>query len=187
MNKIKVVMMMGIPCCGKSTMINKKLKEFEFSLFVTGSDTLTEIVMKSLDTDYISAYNKVRDAKLGRQSLFHLQNYLEFNRYATEDINVLIDETNVSYHQRMGWVHMLENHCSKYDKELDISVVHLDYKKMGDWHNYYLESRPDKIIPDSAMKRMKDSYNYIDNKESVKYSTIFEPSFNQETGEWNEN
>ena len=146
---ITVVVMVGIPGCGKSTIINNlsKIVSSWSSAFVYSTDNEIEEYAQSVGKTYsevFSDYFKIAESSMNKK----LEQAINDGRL------IIWDQTNLSSSKR-------KKLCRRFKKFKKIALHILPPNSKEDWveHQRRIDSRVGKNIPDFVIKNMLVSYS----------------------------
>jgi predicted kinase len=134
----------GFPGVGKSTWIDRNVKNNTQDILVLGTDRLLDkIALKEGKT-----YNEVFKDHIEFVSEWF---YNELCTALLNDENVFVDRTNLSVKSRRRILSLVPKHYEK------IALVFTCDKEV---HDVRLQMRPGKTIPKAVLKQMEDSFVY---------------------------
>jgi predicted kinase len=143
--------MVGLPACGKSTLIDKTIREMGDhgdAVFVYSTDRLIEEWAAGQGWSYDFAFAKYIDKATS-----------EMNRLLDESIrekrDIIWDQTNLGAKKRAKIIRRLQN--AKYDVRCDCILFPQGDSQWEDW-NWRLKSRAGKTIPPNVIESMMDSF-----------------------------
>lgn len=151
--KPEVIFFIGLPGCGKSTLIRKMLKDFRYS----------EHIVASSD-DYIekiAADKKLTYSEVFKSTIPHAQKHFEkiIDEAVLNNNSILIDRMNVTKEERQSVLKKIPSHYSK-----KAIVFHVPAQEL----KLRLQRRANltgKVIPEYVFEQIIKSYEHPDLKE----------------------
>lgn len=135
----ELVIMVGIPCSGKSSYIKKYFPNYKIISF---DDKVTKIA-ECGKLSYVEAYSSIE-----QQTFIDLMWY-EFLWAIENNENIVLDDTFTKRSSREFWLKQAPKHYIK-----SAIVLHID----NETYQKRKSLRPEKVIPDGAIVRMLLEY-----------------------------
>jgi predicted kinase len=150
--KLKFIVLVGPPACGKSTWTNKNYKD----AFIISRDSIVEDVAKELGLVYNDLFKSTDIAKTGNEMIY--KRFKERCRLAiTSGLDIVVDMTNMNIKSRKQALDILPN-TEDYNK---IAVI-FDFTNKNEIlkrnAKREIENGGTKSISDDVYKKMYDSY-----------------------------
>jgi predicted kinase len=123
MNKTKCTILIGVSGSGKSTVINNKFKDE----YVCSTDKYVENFAKERELNYSDAFDKIQEDNLFKD--FTRLFYIDIETCIKNDVNFVIDRTNLTIGSRKALINTLNEFAEKYDKEIKINGLFFDIPK----------------------------------------------------------
>jgi tRNA uridine 5-carbamoylmethylation protein Kti12 len=144
-SKPTVIVLVGLPGCGKSTFL--KLLGYRMSFVTASTDNIIEDLAKNEGITYTEMFNKINFASIKKQMDNSIHDAVKNSQH------VAIDQTNMGKKKRMS---LLEFFPVSWNR---VCVVFDVDEKI---HNQRLSDRAKntgKVIPEFVMKNMISNYN----------------------------
>lgn len=151
--KPEVIFFIGLPGCGKTTLIRKMVKDFRYSEYVVASSD-----------DYIekiAADKKLTYSDIFKSTIVEAQKHFEetINESVLNDKSILIDRMNITKAERQSVLKKIPSHYSK-----KAIVFHVPAQEL----KLRLQRRAiltGKVIPEYVFEQIITSYEHPDLKE----------------------
>jgi len=149
-----VVLLIGTPLSGKSTLLSKHFNDEKYTLI-----SRDDILMETADTlDYNEAWHIISSKEDGQSSVDKKLKY-RLMEVSKKGENVIIDMTNLTFKGR-------RKHLAKFPKYFKCAIV-FDFLTNEEYikRNQSREIKENKHIGMDVIERMKDSYEEITDEE----------------------
>ena len=156
MNMKKCLLLVGLPCSGKTTLITDLKKQYQINYVVSSDNYIEEYALK-----HNSTYSKVY-AECIDDAINHLKN--DVKRLILENKSFIWDQTNLSIKSRASKI----NELSRFGYELSAFVFNLTQEE----HSKRLQQRNslgDKYISRKLIENMRQSYQEPTYSEKIKF------------------
>lgn len=138
----KIVMMVGLPASGKSTLSETLAKEF--GAIIVSSDAFIENEAKIMG----KTYNEVFSNRLMKSAEKHVKGQVQWA--IVNQVPIIWDQTNLSKEVRVRRLSMIPTTWHR----TCVNVICQDEAE----HTRRLNSRPGKTIPVNVIERMREQY-----------------------------
>lgn len=161
---ISATVFIGVSGSGKSTVIDNRFKD----VFVCSTDKYVEDFGKQRDLNYSDAFDKIQEDNLFRD--FTRLFYIDIETCIKNDVDFVIDRTNLTVGSRKALIDTIDKMAYKYDKDIEIN---------GLWFNLPKEIVKErlKIRHDATGKSIPE--DVIDNQFKVYEHPTVDEDFNK--------
>ena len=151
MTKPVCIVMVGLPACGKSTLVNRVIRDMGDHgdrAFVYSTDNYIEQCANQNGWTYDQAF-----AEFIEPATKHMNEQLDIAVRSRQDI--VWDQTNLSAKKRAKIIDRMRN--AGYRVECECILLPAGDSQWEDWQ-WRMQSRPGKTIPDHVIESMMDSF-----------------------------
>ena len=148
MSKPVCIVMVGLPATGKSTLVNRVIRDMGDKVFVYSTDDLLEAAAKELGSTYDEVFETL--IKSVTEAANSSLDVAVRNKH-----NVIWDQTNLGAKKRTKIINRMRQ--AGYRIECECILLPAGDSQFEDWQ-WRMQSRPGKTIPDSVIESMMDSF-----------------------------